>query len=92
LTEGEAQAALAEIALQLIAYEDRLRAIRDQLPESPNREAMWEHLVPYDLATEIHATIECVLIDWLRAAIEYLEGAARVTDDDLRRRFERNRR
>jgi hypothetical protein len=92
LTEREAQAALAEIALQLIAYEDRLRTIRDQLPESPNREAMWEHLVPYDLATEIHATIECVLIDWLRAAIEYLEAAARVTDDDLRRRFERNRR
>jgi hypothetical protein len=52
---------------------------------------MWEHLVPYDLSTEIHATIECVLIDWLRAAIEYLEAAARVTDDDLRRRFERNR-
>jgi hypothetical protein len=92
LTEAEAQAALAEIALQLIAHEDRLRAIRDQLPKSANREAMWEHLVPYDLSAEIHATIECVLIDWLRAAIEYLEAAARVTEDDLRRRFERNRR
>jgi hypothetical protein len=32
------------------------------------------------------------LTDWLRGAIEYLEAAARVTDDDLRRRFERNRR
>jgi hypothetical protein len=27
----------------------------------------------------------CVLIDWPRAAIEYLEAAARVTEVDLRR-------
>lgn len=91
MTEAQAQAALAEIALELVAIEDRLQRIHDELPPSPNREAMWAHEVPADVATEIYGTIECVLADHLRTAIHYVEGAARVTAEELLKRSERDR-
>ena len=84
MTEGEAQAALAAVALELVAITDRLQRVHDDLPPSRNREAMLEHRVPYDLATEITGTIECVLADQLRPAMEYLEAASRVTAEGLR--------
>lgn len=40
------------------------------------------------MATEIYGAIECVLADHLRAVIEYVEGAARVTAEELRERFD----
>lgn len=91
MTEAEAQAALAGIALELVAIQDRLQQIHDQLPESPDREAMWAHELPRDVATEIHGAIECVLADYLRTAIEYVEGASRVTAQELRARFHTGR-
>jgi hypothetical protein len=91
MTEAEAQVALAEIALELVAITDRLQRIHDELPESPNREAMWAHEIPSDVATEIYGAIEAVLVDEIRPAIEYLEAALRVTDVELRERFERDR-
>jgi hypothetical protein len=84
MTEAEAQAALAEIALELVAITDRLQQIHDALPESRNREAMLEHRIAYDVATELYGTIECVLADQLRPAMEYLEAASRVTTGGLR--------
>jgi hypothetical protein len=45
-TEREAQAALAEIALQLVAIEDRLTRIAESLPVPPNQEDMLEHGSP----------------------------------------------
>ncbi len=84
MTEGEAQAALAEIALELVAITDRLQQIHDALPPSRNREAMLEHRVAYDVATELAGTIECVVADQLRPALEYLEAASRVTAEGLR--------
>ena len=92
MTEAEAQAALAEIALDLVAIADRLQRIHDELPASPNRDAMLEHRVPRDVGTEIVATVECVLVDEIRPAIDYLEAASRVTAEKLRERFERDRR
>jgi hypothetical protein len=53
---------------------------------------MLEHRVPRDVATEIYGVIEAVLVDEIRPAIEYLEAASRVTTDELRERFERERR
>jgi hypothetical protein len=35
-------------------------------------------------AAEIYGTIECVLADYLRTAVEYVEGASRVTAQELR--------
>jgi hypothetical protein len=84
VTEGEAQAALAGIALELVAVTDRLQQIHDALPASRNREAMLEHRVAYDIATEIAGTIECVVADQLRPAMESLEAASRVTAEGLR--------
>jgi hypothetical protein len=87
VTESEAQAALAEIALQLVALEDRLTRIAESLPVPPDQNDMLEHRIPYDLTTKLAGMIQCVVADEIRPAIEYLEGAARVTDDDLRREF-----
>jgi hypothetical protein len=84
MTEGEAQAALAEIALELVAITDRLQRVHDELPVSPDREEMWAHEVPRDVATEIYGVIEAVLMDELRPAMEYLEAASRVTAEALR--------
>ena len=87
MTEGEAQAALAEVALVLVAVSDRLQHIHDALPASPDRDAMWVHEIPRDVATEIYSTIEGVLVDFLRPTIQYVEGASRVTAEELRERF-----
>ena len=86
MTEGEAQAALAGVALELVAITDRLQQIHDGLPPSRNRDAMLEHKEPYDVATEIAGTIESVVADQLRPAIESLEAPSRVTDAELRER------
>jgi hypothetical protein len=86
MTEGEAQAALAAVALELVAIADRLQRIHDELPPSPDREAMWAHEIPRDVATEIYGVIEAVLVDEVRPAIEYLEAASRVTAEELRER------
>jgi len=91
MTEGEAQAALAGVALELVAVADRLQAIHDALPETPARDAMLEHRVPRDVATEIYGVVEAVLVDEIRPAIEYLEAASRVTAEELRERFDRDR-
>jgi hypothetical protein len=91
MTEAEAQTALAEVALVLVAVTDRLQRIHDALPASRERDAMLEHRIPRDVATEISGAIEAVLVDEIRPAIEYLEAASRVTADELRERFERDR-
>jgi len=91
VTEGEAQAALAAMALELVAIADRLQTIHDALPPSPERDAMLEHGFARDVATEIYGTIQAVLVDEIRPAIEYLEAASRVMAEDLRERFEDER-
>ena len=83
MTEGEAQAALAAVALELVAIADRLQTIHDALPTA-RRDAMLEHRIARDVATEIYGTIEAVLVDEIRPAIEYLEAASRVTAEELR--------
>ncbi|MEM7481087.1 MAG: hypothetical protein AAF481_07915 [Acidobacteriota bacterium] len=88
MNDREAQKALAEIALQLVGIEDRLQRIHDEFPQAPNQQAMWEHRIPRDVASEIYATIECVLVDQLRPTIKQLEAASQVTDTDLRHRFD----
>ena len=92
MTEGEAQAALAAVALELVAIADRLQTIHDSLPPSPDRDAMLEHRIPRDVATEVYGVIESVLVDEVRPAIEYLEAASRVTAEELRERFEQDQR
>jgi hypothetical protein len=78
---------LSAIALDLLGVEDRCRGILARLPRSPNEDAMIEGKVAWDLPTELRTTIECVLEDQLRPAVEALERAARVSEKELRREF-----
>ena len=91
MTEDEAQAALAEVALLLVAIADRLQRIHDELPTAPNRDAMLEHRIARDVATEVYGVIESVLVDEVRPAIEYLEAASRVTAEELSERSRQDR-
>lgn len=75
-----AQQILADIATDLLAIEDRLRAIRDGLPRSPSEEAMFEGRAPMNLATTLVGLIDCALVDQIRPAVEALEQAARLAD------------
>ena len=83
MTEGEAQAALAGIALELVGIEDRLRRIAESLPVPADLDAMLEGRAPRDVATEVAAKVLCVADDEIGSAVETLEGLARVTADDL---------
>jgi hypothetical protein len=92
-TVAKAQAALQEIAFELLALQERLAAINRSLPVPTNQEAMLEDEVPPDLATEVSGCIECITYDYLREVIEALEQASRVTARELVRDFrERQRR
>lgn len=87
MTALEVQAALAAMTLDLLALEDRCREILASLPRSPTEEAMFVGEIAWDLPTELLTTIECVLEDQLRPAVESLERAARVSEEELRREF-----
>lgn len=85
MTAAEVQAALAAMTLDLLALEDRCREILARLPRSPNEEAMFVGEIAWDLPTELLTTIQCVLEDQLRPAVESLERVSRVSEEDLRR-------
>jgi predicted ATPase with chaperone activity len=91
-----AQAALGEIAFELLALRERLEAINRGLPVPPDLDAMLEDEIPPDLATEVSGCIECIAEDYLRQVIEALEKASRVTahevERDFRKRHQRRRR
>lgn len=71
--------------------EDRLRRVWESVPRSPDEDAILEGRMPKDAATEIRTALECVLDHRLRTAIQSLEPASRVTDDDLRRELRLDR-
>jgi hypothetical protein len=60
VTPAEAHGELRAVADQLLAVEDRLRAVWEAVPRSPDEDAMFEGKVPWDLATEIRTVVECV--------------------------------
>jgi hypothetical protein len=82
-TVDEAQTALGEVAHQLVALVDTLDGIHGGLPEPPDIEDRQEGRKPYDRATDVLATIECVLEDDLNPAIESLQRSATITDAEL---------
>jgi hypothetical protein len=90
VTVAEAQAALAEIAAEMLGVEDRLQAIVATLPHHPQEEAMLEGAIPCDVPTELRGTIEVTIEDDIRPAIRRIERAARATDDELRKNFRRS--
>jgi hypothetical protein len=72
VTPAEAQVELRAVADQLLAVEDRLRAVWEAVPRSPDEDAMFDGRIPWDLATEIRTVVECVGED-LRRVVESLE-------------------
>lgn len=79
MTPAEAQVELRAVADQLLAVEDRLRAVWDAVPRSPDEDAMFEGRIPWDLATEVRTVVECVGEE-LRGVVESLERVSQLTN------------
>ena len=86
-TVARAQAALGDAAAQLLAVGDRLEEIHEGLPPPADFDDRLESYRPYDVATDILGTIECVVEDCLRPAIDSLQRSARVTTAELEQEF-----
>jgi hypothetical protein len=71
----------------LLALVDALEGILRELPRPPDLADREEGRLPYNVATDVLATIECVLEDELRPAIASLQRSAQVTDAELAREF-----
>ena len=76
MTPAEAQVELRAVADQLLAVEDRLRAVWEAVPRSPDEDAMFEGKRAWDLATEIRTVVECVEEE-LRGVVKSLERVCR---------------
>jgi hypothetical protein len=87
-TPTTAQAALTVAAWQIQEALELLEGIHRDLPPPPDLADRQEHRKPYDVTTDVLATIECVLADDLRPAIASLQRSAEVTDDELARDFQ----
>lgn len=86
-TVARAQTAVGEVAYQLLAAVDALKLVYEGLPPPADLNDRQEHQKPFDVATEVLATIECVLDDALHPAIRDLQRAAQITDAALEREF-----
>ena len=86
-TVKTAQAALGEAAARLLVLAEVLERIHRELPPPPDLADRQEHRKPYDVATDILSTIECVVADDLRPAAKSLERSARITDAELEQDF-----
>jgi|ERR1700720_1631941 len=82
-TVAKAQAVLGEVACDLLFLVDLLEAVHRGLPRPADMADREEGRKPYDCATDVLATIECVLEDELRPAIVSLQRSAQVTDAEL---------
>jgi hypothetical protein len=87
-TVARAQAALGDAACQVLAVVDLLEEVYHSLPPPADLPDRQEGRKAYDVATDVLATIECVLEDDLRPAVETLRRSASVTDAELERQFQ----
>lgn len=86
-TVERAQLALGEAVSQLLGVADALEMVYKGLPPPADLNDRQEHRKPFDVATDVLATIECVLEDNVRPAIRDLQRAAQVTDAGLEMEF-----
>jgi hypothetical protein len=82
-TVARAQAALGAAACQVLAVTDLLEEVHAGLPPPPDINDRQEGRLPYDIATDVLATIEVVLEDDLRPAIRSLQRSTSITDSEL---------
>jgi len=91
-TVESAQLALVIAAHSITSVAELLERVHAGLPEPPDLADRQEGRKPYDQATDILATIECVLEDDLRPAVEALQRSATVSSAELERDYEQRRR
>ena len=87
--KGDAQAQAAVLADELEGVKEHLEQVLTALPEPA--ESALEHAIPYDVDTEVVTTLECVLQRDVSPALRSLRDAARVTPEQLRAHWERER-
>lgn len=73
--EEEARKQLHEAVLQLESLSVRLLEIHESLPASPEEDRMLEAQEEMDVSLHLRSTVECILHDHLRPAIEDLRKA-----------------
>lgn len=73
---GGSRARILEGVLDLAGVQHRLRTVADNLPRSPQEDAMLDGEIPADAPMEVRTTIGAVLEDQLELAIANLLHAA----------------
>jgi hypothetical protein len=91
-TVAFAQVAFGIAARSIASAANLLERIHSGLPEPPGLADRQEGRKPYDQATDILATIECVLEDDLRPALEALRRSAAITDAELEQEYRERKR
>jgi hypothetical protein len=86
-TVAFAQVALAIAVRSIKSAVDLLERVHAGLPAPPDLADRQEGRKPYDQATDILTTIECVLKDDLRPAVEALQRSAAITDAELEQKY-----
>ncbi len=86
-TVAQAQGALSDAACQILAVVDLLEAVHRGLPAPADVDERERGQKPYDVASDVLGTVECVLEDCLRPAIESLRRSAQTTDAELEQEF-----
>jgi hypothetical protein len=87
-----AQVILGVAARSIASAADLLERVHAGLPEPSDLADRQEGRKPYDQATDILATIECVLEDDLRPALEALQRSAAITDAELEQEYQERKR
>ena len=85
----KAQRSLIKIVGRLDRLDHELRELAVGLPRSPEQDRMVEDEIPYDAGTQMETSIRLVLEEHLRPAADWLRTASTITDETLRRAFER---
>jgi hypothetical protein len=86
-TIAKAQAALGDAASRLRAVAELLRMVYRNVPRPPALADREEHRIPYDVATDVLGTLECVLEAELPDTIRKLERSSQITDGELAEEF-----
>jgi hypothetical protein len=74
--ENALRAELERVAADQEAIRERLSVLRESLPVSPREDVMFAGEEDFDFATEVRTALECILADWIGAAIRDLRDLA----------------
>jgi hypothetical protein len=74
---GGLRRTLLDSALDLVGFEHQILSFCDALPRSPEEDAMLDGEIPADVPTEMRITINAIIGDQLKLALDNLLHAAR---------------